>query len=106
MQVTLALHPHPHPHLTLALTLTLTLTPTPTLTLAVQVTGSALDFKSAAEKLDRALIETRIRGVKTNIPFIRNVLKHPQATTRTPAHACSHRFTHPCTPSHPPPPLL
>ena len=67
----------------------------------MQVTGSALDFKSAAEKLDRALIETRIRGVKTNIPFIRNVLKHPQATTRTPAHAPSHLFTHPCTPSHP-----
>ena len=68
----------------------------------MQVTGSALDFKSAAEKLDRALIETRIRGVKTNIPFIRNVLKHPQAITRTPAHAPSHPFTHPCTPSHPP----
>jgi len=47
----------------------------------MKVTGSALDFKSAAEKLDRALIETRIRGVKTNIPFIRNVLVHPQFAT-------------------------
>ena len=44
----------------------------------MQVTGSALDFKSAADKVARALLETRIRGIKTNIPFIRNVLIHPQ----------------------------
>ena len=40
------------------------------------MTASSLNFRSAAEKLRRALIETRIRGVKTNIPFIRNVLSH------------------------------
>ena len=64
----------------------------------IKVTGSALDFKSAAEKLDRALIETRIRGVKTNIPFIRNVLVHPQATPRltcprTPLHTLTPPYT-------------
>jgi len=32
----------------------------------------------AADKLTRALTETRIRGVKTNMPFIRNVLAHPE----------------------------
>jgi len=85
--------------------------------MVMQVTGSALDFKSAAEKLDRALIETRIRGVKTNIPFIRNVLVHPQAThalpfltlpsTRRP-HTPHTPLTHasrPCTP-YPPLPTL
>lgn len=44
----------------------------------LQVTGSALDFKAASNKVARALVETRIRGVKTNIPFIVNVLRHPQ----------------------------
>ena len=67
--------------------------------MVMQVTGSALDFKSAAEKLDRALIETRIRGVKTNIPFIRNVLVHPQATH--PSHTPHTRLT----PLHPLPTL-
>ena len=65
-----------------------------------QVTGSALDFKSAAEKLDRALIETRIRGVKTNIPFIRNVLVHPQAHTLT--HLLTSLHFTPCSPLHSP----
>ena len=49
----------------------------------MKVTGSALDFKSAAEKVSRALIETRIRGVTTNIPFIRNVLQHPDFVAGT-----------------------
>eukprot|EP00326_Haptolina_ericina_P033967 CAMPEP_0181237180 /NCGR_PEP_ID=MMETSP1096-20121128/38611_1 /TAXON_ID=156174 ORGANISM="Chrysochromulina ericina, Strain CCMP281" /NCGR_SAMPLE_ID=MMETSP1096 /ASSEMBLY_ACC=CAM_ASM_000453 /LENGTH=1162 /DNA_ID=CAMNT_0023332489 /DNA_START=47 /DNA_END=3535 /DNA_ORIENTATION=+ len=44
----------------------------------MKVTGSALNFNAAADKVARALAETRIRGVKTNIPFILNVLKHPQ----------------------------
>ena len=43
----------------------------------MKVTGSALTFQSAADKVTRALTETRIRGVKTNTPFILNVLKHP-----------------------------
>jgi len=42
---------------------------------------------AAASKLTRALVESRIRGVKTNIPFLLNVLRHPgflagTATTR------------------------
>ncbi len=40
----------------------------------------------AAQRMDRALREFRIRGVKTNIPFLENVIAHPlfrsgQATT-------------------------
>ena len=44
----------------------------------MKVTASALTFESAADKLARALTETRIRGVKTNSPFILNVLRHPK----------------------------
>ncbi|KAH8066829.1 pyruvate carboxylase [Aureococcus anophagefferens] len=43
----------------------------------LQVTGSALTYEGAIVKLSRALRETRIRGVKTNIGFTLNVLKHP-----------------------------
>ena len=42
------------------------------------MTGSALSFPATCDKGERALVETRIRGVKTNIPFIVNVLRHPQ----------------------------
>ena len=45
--------------------------------LLVKVTASALDFDGAAAKLHRALAEFRVRGVKTNIPFLHNVLRHP-----------------------------
>ncbi|MFV8749747.1 pyruvate carboxylase [Nannocystaceae bacterium ST9] len=45
--------------------------------LLVKVTASALDFEGAAAKLHRALAEFRVRGVKTNIPFLHNVLRHP-----------------------------
>ena len=45
--------------------------------LLVKVTASAPTFPSAISRLDRALREFRIRGVKTNIPFIENVLRHP-----------------------------
>ena len=43
-----------------------------------KVTASALTWQGAADKLTRALQETRIRGVKTNTPFILNVLRHPE----------------------------
>jgi pyruvate carboxylase len=43
----------------------------------MKVTGSSLTFQSAADKVARALAETRIRGLKTNMPFILNVLRHP-----------------------------
>ncbi|MCA9681481.1 MAG: pyruvate carboxylase, partial [Myxococcales bacterium] len=45
--------------------------------LLAKVTATALDFPGATAKLHRALAEFRIRGVKTNIPFLQNVLHHP-----------------------------
>jgi len=44
--------------------------------LLVKCTASALTFAGATSKLQRALAEFRIRGVKTNIPFLQNVLGH------------------------------
>eukprot|EP00128_Syssomonas_multiformis_P015040 Colp12_sorted_trinity150504_noHs@20136 len=44
--------------------------------LLVKVTGRAANHEQAAHKLHRALSEFRIRGVKTNISFLRNVLTH------------------------------
>jgi len=46
--------------------------------LLVKVTAHALGFEAAAAKLNRALGEFRVRGVKTNIPFLQNVLTHPR----------------------------
>ncbi len=46
--------------------------------LLVKVTGWALTFEDAVAKMDRALREFRIRGVKTNIPFLLNVIEHPR----------------------------
>eukprot|EP00628_Pelagophyceae_sp_CCMP2097_P030687 CAMPEP_0184186368 /NCGR_PEP_ID=MMETSP0976-20121227/387_1 /TAXON_ID=483370 /ORGANISM="non described non described, Strain CCMP2097" /LENGTH=1136 /DNA_ID=CAMNT_0026490657 /DNA_START=46 /DNA_END=3454 /DNA_ORIENTATION=- len=45
--------------------------------LLTKVTGSALTYEGAIAKVRRALRETRIRGVKTNIGFTLNVLAHP-----------------------------
>jgi len=39
------------------------------------VTGNTYDL--ARKKMLRALIEFRVRGVKTNIPFLVNLLTHP-----------------------------
>jgi pyruvate carboxylase len=54
--------------------------------LLVKITASAPTFQNAIDRMDRALREMRIRGVKTNIPFLENVLHHQafrsgQATT-------------------------
>jgi len=38
----------------------------------------ALAFPAAVAKMHRALAEFRIRGVKTNIPFLDNVIHHPE----------------------------
>ena len=46
--------------------------------LLVKVTGSGTDFESTYRKLHRCLLEFRIRGVKTNIPFLLKVLEHPR----------------------------
>lgn len=42
--------------------------------LLVKVTASGRDFELALQRMDRALREFRIRGVKTNIPFLENVI--------------------------------
>ncbi len=44
--------------------------------LLVKVTASGRDFEQACHRMDRALREFRIRGVKTNIPFLENVVNH------------------------------
>ena len=45
--------------------------------LLVKVTASGRDFEHALQRMDRALREFRIRGVKTNIPFLENVIHNP-----------------------------
>jgi pyruvate carboxylase len=44
--------------------------------LLVKVTAWGGNFKQACQRMDRALREFRIRGVKTNIPFLENVVNH------------------------------
>jgi len=44
----------------------------------VQVTGKGRTHAEAAARLNRALSEFRVRGVKTNISFLKNVLSHPE----------------------------
>jgi pyruvate carboxylase len=45
--------------------------------LLVKVTAHDNSLKNAASRMDRALREFRIRGVKTNIPFLENLILHP-----------------------------
>ncbi|TYS15696.1 pyruvate carboxylase [Rossellomorea vietnamensis] len=49
--------------------------------LLVKVSTWALSFDQAASKMVRNLQEFRIRGIKTNIPFLENVIKHDQFLT-------------------------
>ncbi|MGE4317720.1 MAG: pyruvate carboxylase [Deferribacterales bacterium] len=46
--------------------------------LLVKVSTHAHSFKNTASKMNRALSEFRIRGVKTNIPFLEKVISHPK----------------------------
>jgi len=46
--------------------------------LLVKVSTWALTFDQAVSKMIRNLREFRIRGIKTNIPFLENVMKHPK----------------------------
>ena len=55
--------------------------------LLVKLTVRSLDWENALERMERALHEFRIRGVKTNIPFLENVIRDEsfrvgKATTR------------------------
>lgn len=43
----------------------------------VKVSASGRTLKGASQRLNRALREFRIRGVKTNIGFLENVVSHP-----------------------------
>ncbi len=45
--------------------------------LLVKLTASGATFDEAVRRADRALREFRIRGVKTNIPFLENLIRHP-----------------------------
>ncbi len=45
--------------------------------LLVKVSAQGRRFVDAVARMERALQEFRIRGVKTNIPFMLNVIKHP-----------------------------
>ena len=45
--------------------------------LLVKVCAQGRSLSDAANKLDRSLAEFRIRGVKTNIRFLQNVIRHP-----------------------------
>ena len=45
--------------------------------LLVKVTARARRFPDAVARMERALHEFRIRGVKSNIPFLHNLLQHP-----------------------------
>ncbi len=49
--------------------------------LLVKVTAWGRQFEHACNRMDRALREFRIRGVKTNIPFLENVVNHPKFRT-------------------------
>ena len=44
--------------------------------LLVKTTAWGREFRQACQRMDRALREFRVRGVKTNIPFLENVVNH------------------------------
>jgi pyruvate carboxylase len=45
--------------------------------LLVKITTTGATFHTALDRMDRSLREMRIRGVKTNTPFLENVINHP-----------------------------
>ncbi len=56
--------------------------------LLVKVSASGRRFIDAVRRMERALMEFRVRGVKTNIPFLVNVINHPDFV----AGKCTTRF--------------
>jgi pyruvate carboxylase len=46
--------------------------------LLVKVTAYAMDLDAAAAKMQRSLSEFRIRGIRHNIPLLRNVVRHEE----------------------------
>ncbi len=49
--------------------------------LLVKVTASGSRFSDAVSRMERCLQEFRVRGVKTNIPFLINLIGHPAFRT-------------------------
>lgn len=45
--------------------------------LLVKATAWGRDLKEACQRMDRALREFRVRGVKTNVLFLENIVNHP-----------------------------
>src|SRR5208282_4795238 len=45
--------------------------------LLVKLIASGLTFEEAVQRMYRSLSEFRVRGVKTNIPFLENLILHP-----------------------------
>jgi pyruvate carboxylase len=45
--------------------------------LLVKVSAWSLDFRETCLRLHRALSEFRVHGVRTNIPFLQNIVSHP-----------------------------
>ncbi|HTQ38426.1 MAG TPA: pyruvate carboxylase [Pirellulales bacterium] len=45
--------------------------------LLVKVTARGRRFKDACNRMERCLSEFRVRGVKTNLPFLHNLIMHP-----------------------------
>ena len=66
--------------------------------LLVKVTAWGANLPEACQRMDRALREFRIRGVKTNIPFVENVVNHPKF--RAGEVTTSFPFPHPRRPRH------
>jgi pyruvate carboxylase len=56
--------------------------------LLVKVTAHGLRFLDAARRMERCLQEFRIRGVKTNIPFLTNLISQPEFLAGT----CTTKF--------------
>src|SRR5262245_62204479 len=46
--------------------------------LLVKVVAKGIRFIDAARRMERSLQEFRVRGVKTNIPFLINLVTHPE----------------------------
>lgn len=56
--------------------------------LLTKVIARASTYRGAVQKMYRAVNEFTVRGVKTNIPFLRNVLTHPDFISGT----CTTKF--------------
>ncbi len=61
--------------------------------LLVKYTARGNSFGETVNRMRRALLEARIRGVKTNVPFLLNVLTHPTFEVRVTAAPRNHRVT-------------